>query len=1172
MAEKKDPKKEKKGKRKPAPQDIEKTVLDIDIRNLDLGMDDTVMVRAPKDEDSDLHEADFFEAEERTGEHDLSGEPVHKEKPRPPEKVSKKPAPAVLPKKTPPPSPGKKPDPSRAAPPSTAKNPALESSYQVIRHERSLVFTILSLAIFLLLTESLVEVLKQGGALRLPGILATVFGGLLFAALLGRRVESKIGFLWLIAAWFGLISYSGYNFFTSDPESLHFFKLSLEVLMGPILCAVGGAIALIQLTEKKLPWVFKVLAVLAWLALLVGYGFCLFSGQSMEDGLWGPPFLRDTPLLFRPTVLALAFAFPFFLVSLLLASLLAKAFRRRLLRGVALPLLLLAVFGTLLGAKLLFRQGVRVPLVGGWVEQDYLGSTTFDPMSGAVRLQIQQGKAAPGNRLNLVVGVSQSLDKGNARQSFLMVRNPEGRTFAASLDEHLALLRGDKKITGVKVMMELARLGMPREIALVIGLPDLADPSLKNLLEGAIYRLADQLKPQDRLLLVSTSGVQILTRKNEEEWKHFADKALVATPASLQDLNEAAQKGFSRGPALKQLIILSDVNGTPKKEQREIISLEAGKNKLMVSFVALGKPESQEEGVYLASGASSLGFSLLSAATENLGDFSLKLPNLAALPKIVFSRDATGQVALQQGKIGFRILAQDPSVIKTLQFKIDEEKPLDLESAQLEQVVDLSRYKVKPGVHRFSFLLTTQSGDVVSETFETKYLIRQPLEFIKPMDRDTIAGTLNVLFSPGGAPGVGTQSIDLLVDGNKMGSATTEPFLIPLDPTTLSEGERTLQAVQTYSDGTTESAQIQVIVNAKAPQIKIVRPTLGEYLPNLAELEAEVGGGLFQQVQKVEFLVDGEWVGESLQAPFRFLWSNTSYPTGKYFIQAHAHLSSQATVTDAVQIQLGQGELVVQADPNVSSSGMLFPENVEVLLDNTEVMNQSVGSTIKQDLAKFVLTELSHDIPENVRLISRIYGGQSEEAQVNCKDSTLLKNSSKELAILKARGISPLAYALDQLSKDLKKSSGSRVALLIAGGWDKCGEDPIAVAERLVKQGERIRLHVIYFSDTDPATESLLKRLAEVMGGRVYRVHGQDEIREALRDAIQVSFSLLDYKNTPVVEQPLSQKPFTVRAGEYRLEVDTAPSLRQDNVIVNTGGKKTFTVLSLDGKYELKEE
>ncbi|HEX5034958.1 MAG TPA: Ig-like domain-containing protein, partial [bacterium] len=436
---------------------------------------------------------------------------------------------------------------------------------------------------------------------------------------------------------------------------------------------------------------------------------------------------------------------------------------------------------------------------------------------------------------------------------------------------------------------------------------------------SAIYEAASLLQPRDRLHLASAAGAETLQAGNPSSWEKPIEKVLAPANAAL-DMTVAMKK-LAGAKGLKQAIWIGDASKLPPAATRGAWQAEAKKHGTAMSFVVLGTLSEPAPEIYSSLAPAGLGFEILSAAAETWGDATLKFPTLAPLPRARWIKNQAG-LALVNGKVEFEIQVEDPSVIQSLTFQLDEDKPQTLDKATLRQSLDLAALKVKPGAHRLNLSLTTSDGDVVSEKLELQYVARRPLRFVKPLDKDSISGNFNVMLAAGQTQGLEIQSLELSVDGQKIGQATSEPYLIPLNTTTLSEGAHALQAVQTYSDGSSETQQVQVNVSQQTPALQILRPSNGEYLSNLGDIEAQVGGGLFEQVQKVEFLVDGEWIGESLAAPYRFLWANSAFPAGNYFIQARAYLGNQATVTDAVAVQLGQGEVLVQADPSLSPSGM----------------------------------------------------------------------------------------------------------------------------------------------------------------------------------------------------------------------------------------------------------
>lgn len=1156
--------KDKKSEKSPPKDvDLDKTVTDIDIRKLekDEEMEETVIVRVPQEEDSDFHK-DFLE-EEITGDHEVEALQKKEAEKRPPEPV---PPPEVKKEEE------KKPEKKK---PKEAKKEKEEPSLLLAlkRPKFSLVYFLMSVVLFLLLVGGLLEALRSGGALRLPALILTAFSGLCLAGNLLKRLDSQKVFLWVSVAWFAYVSYAGYYFYTS--YLTYFLNFKLSSLMGPFLVLAGAIVTLILLGTKKFSFLWKIPALVGWFLISVAFFFNLIRGESFEGGLWGPAIFANSPLWIRPGVLALGLAFPLMGLSVILKVLFSKEPGGGLIRGKGLGLLLLCILGSLLGSKLLSRQGMTVPLLGELTSDNYYGSTFLDPQQSSIRLTVsnQKGKVVKEWVSRLEVAASLSKPKGKGQESYLMVRNMEGRPYADSkLGQSIKLWRGEHRLKGGKARLVSTRIGQPRHLAILVNLPSLEKSQVKTSLVSALFHLARQMDQSDRLYLLSGAGGYVLSKSQEENWKKGLDKVLAPKSAALGELYSAALKKLSGLKGLRQIILIGNANNLPDVAGQKELQAQSQKTKIPISFLGLGPGFSNSTQIYRAEFPAALGMELLSAAALSFGDYTLQFPKLPPLPQIILSRNSEGKVVVQGGKILFEIKTDNPQEIAALTFRVDNEKPIDLDPKTLRQILDLSKWKLKPGLHQFGIQLVTQAEDVVFEYFEAHYVTQKPLQFVKPLDKDSISKVLNVMFAPGRIQGLTTRSIELFSDGEQIGIATAEPYLVSLNTTDMATGEHTLQAIQTFSDGNTETVQIKVQVNPQLPQFEIVRPTNGEFLSNLAEIEAEVGGGLFQQVEKVEYLVDGEWVGESLSAPFRYLWSNPNFPAGKYFIQARAHLNNQAMVTDAVRVQLAQAEVVVQADPQQSPAGSLFPENVEVLMDASVTMNESLGKALKIDLAKYALSELVLALPQNVNLMTRVYGAKSHVAERNCEDSYRLKNAGKQLGTLSAKGTSPLAYALGQMGRDLSKVKGSRIGLLITDGWDLCGEDPLVVAQKFAKKKDRLRLHVIYFNDTDPTSESLLKRLAEVTGGRVYKVSRQEGLIEATRDAIQVNFSLYDFKNTAVVEQPLSKHPFYVRSGEYRLEIDTVPPIRREGLSLVTGVQKSFTVTRGDEGYQLNEE
>ncbi len=313
-------------------EDLDKTVLDVDLRNFDLedekedpGLDETVMIRVPPpDEDSDLHDTQGFGDEEDTGSH------VQEEVVKPvtePEQVPEiKPTQGKSTEKSPKPI-----------------APAVQEPLHPVARHHAVHFSwgsfFLSLVVWILLLAGLLEALRTGGALRLPAILTAGFSGLVLLGALLRRWDSSQAFLWVLASWFSYVAYAG--FYLPTAATPYFLNFSLEDLYGPFAILASLGVGFFILRSKQVSLIAKLLAMVGVVAWILAWVLSLIQNQSLEGSLWGPNWLGGLPLALRPAVVAMSWAFPLLGVAVLIAFFGWRKDGKTLFRGPILPLLLI---------------------------------------------------------------------------------------------------------------------------------------------------------------------------------------------------------------------------------------------------------------------------------------------------------------------------------------------------------------------------------------------------------------------------------------------------------------------------------------------------------------------------------------------------------------------------------------------------------------------------------------------------------------------------------------------------------------------------------------------------------------------------------------------------------------------------------------------------------------
>ncbi len=170
--------------------------------------------------------------------------------------------------------------------------------------------------------------------------------------------------------------------------------------------------------------------------------------------------------------------------------------------------------------------------------------------------------------------------------------------------------------------------------------------------------------------------------------------------------------------------------------------------------------------------------------------------------------------------------------------------------------------------------------------------------------------------------------------------------------------------------------------------------------------------------------------------------------------------------------------------------------------------------TAKIDGAKQALTTLVRELPEGVPVGLRVFGEDSALAatRASCTDSRLavpvgpltLSGMSGSIAGLRARGWTPIGYALGKASGDLP-STGRGSVVLVSDGIDECypklGPEPCKVAASLTRTAVDLKVHTIGLT-VNAAARTQLKCIARVTGGKYWDADDAGSLAAALRASI----------------------------------------------------------------------
>ena len=274
--------------------------------------------------------------------------------------------------------------------------------------------------------------------------------------------------------------------------------------------------------------------------------------------------------------------------------------------------------------------------------------------------------------------------------------------------------------------------------------------------------------------------------------------------------------------------------------------------------------------------------------------------------------------------------------------------------------------------------------------------------------------------------------------------------------------------------------------------------------------------------------------------------------TGENRIVAFATSIDGRTQESAISVTVRDAScaaLEVTATKSGRNVVSLEDKSVEIVVDASRSMWGRMDGEPKMSVAKDILQDVSYWFPEDLNLALRAYGSTSPSESADCADSALLVPFADEnrgpiraaVAGLRPLGQTPIAYALNQASRDFGARSDDRAVVLVTDGIESCGGDPVQAAQDLRDQG--IVVHVIGFGLGNAADEDTasLQAVARASGGRYVTAGSAEELKAALAQTVATSYSV--YKGrTQVASGSLgSGRPLYLPEGDYRVELHSSP-------------------------------
>lgn len=253
--------------------------------------------------------------------------------------------------------------------------------------------------------------------------------------------------------------------------------------------------------------------------------------------------------------------------------------------------------------------------------------------------------------------------------------------------------------------------------------------------------------------------------------------------------------------------------------------------------------------------------------------------------------------------------------------------------------------------------------------------------------------------------------------------------------------------------------------------------------------------------------------------------------------------------------RLGNLTVSMEGGPEAAAA---VPKTIELILDASNSMWGQIQKKPKIEIAKEVLSSIVQGLPDDVDVGLRIYGHQHSYKRQNCTDSELVvpvERVNKELLTQKIqaitpRGMTPIAYSLEQTGTDLKEIEGEKVIILVSDGKESCGGDPVAVAKKLNEAGLQVKMHVVGFDIEDEATREQLKGIADSTAGQYFDAAGAEELKSALKEAVRLTYTVFDAEGKEVFQDFVGGKTRRLKVGTYKIVINTDPPTVVENIAI----------------------
>ena len=313
----------------------------------------------------------------------------------------------------------------------------------------------------------------------------------------------------------------------------------------------------------------------------------------------------------------------------------------------------------------------------------------------------------------------------------------------------------------------------------------------------------------------------------------------------------------------------------------------------------------------------------------------------------------------------------------------------------------------------------------------------------------------------------------------------------------------------------------------------------------------------FAVLTMVVLLICGIVVAAPSRAPARAQDEGDEWPEIPTF-QVPGTFQTAGTVAAAGDIAEVPGSIRVVTGGEGQAT-LATDVGVDLILDNSGSMLQTLGDELRIDVAKRVLTDLVEEtLPSGIPLALRVFGDEPDSCETDLAiDLAPLERDAAVDRIASIESVdgvkTPLAAALERVATDLGEVDGPKIVVLVTDGEETCGGNPQRAIRQLVNQGIDVRVNIVGFAVDDEGLKKEFEEWARIGGGRFFDAAGADELGEAIAAALQPPFEVRDTAGAVIGSGVVDGDGVRVPPGVYSVEIRSDPPLEFPDVVVGNG-------------------